>query len=256
MKWTALLLGVTAVSVAFGNGISVYGSWLCSNDGCSWATVRDMTDFDLKNRWLIDRGAGRPSVNVVVLRFVNPLKLLNKTNDAGNVDGVPRGMTPQVVQYFTNRRVRVMLSIGGITYVNDWNTALATNPAQLGTNAAELAHRLGVGVEIDYEENRSPNLPGVQAFIDAYRAYRNPNPADLYPDTLYDPLGVNPAARLTIDLAAGARWLIGLTRKAMADWLNITTPVLDYANAMVPSKQPTSAADAQANWQEIGRAHV
>ena len=29
-----------------------------------------------------------------------------------------------------------MLSIGGITYTNDWDTALATNPAQLARNAA------------------------------------------------------------------------------------------------------------------------
>ena len=33
-------------------------------------------------------------------------------------------------------------------------------------------------------------------------------------------------------------------------WLNTTTPVLDYANAMVPNKQPNTAADAQTNWQE------
>jgi hypothetical protein len=55
---------------------------------------------------------------------------------------------------------------------------------------------------------------------------------------------------LTIDLAAGDRWLIDLTRKATADWLNTTTPVLDYANAMVPSRQPNSAATATADWQE------
>jgi hypothetical protein len=41
-----------------------------------------------------------------------------------------------------------------------------------------------------------------------------------------------------------------LTRKATADWLNTTTPVLDYANAMVPNKQPTNAFAAQADWQE------
>jgi len=66
----------------------------------------------------------------------------------------------------------------------------------------------------------------------------------------YDASGGNHAARLTIDLAAGDRWLIGLTRKATAEWLNPAMPVLDYANAMVPNRQPRSAADAQANWQE------
>jgi hypothetical protein len=41
-----------------------------------------MTDFDTANHWMIDRGDGTPSVNLVVLSFVNPLKLLNQTNDS------------------------------------------------------------------------------------------------------------------------------------------------------------------------------
>ncbi|MFM7839860.1 MAG: hypothetical protein ACKO6K_09855, partial [Chitinophagaceae bacterium] len=138
-----------------------------------------------------------------------------------------------------NKNIRVMLSIGGITYTNDWNTALAEAPAQLGTNAAALASSLGVGIEIDYEESSSPNLTGLQQFITAYRAVQ-----------AYDSTGKNPAARLTIDLAAGDRWLIGLCRHATANWLTPSARVLDYANAMVPSRQPTSAADATANWQE------
>ena len=220
--------------------ISIYGAWHCGNDACTWASVRDLNDFDLKNRWLVDRGdgTGLPSVNLVVLSFVHPLRLLNKTTDAGTLNGVPRGMTPEVVNYFKSRGVRVMLSIGGITYTDAWNQALATNPTQFGLNAAEAAQRLGVGIEIDYEENTSPNLAGLQSFIDAYRS--------VLP---YDATGNNHAARLTIDLAAGDRWLIALTRKATADWLNTTTPVLDYANAMVPNRQP-SASEAQSNWQE------
>jgi len=219
--------------------VSVYGAWLCGNDACTWASVRDMNDFDAKNRWLVNRGDGLPSVNLVVLSFVQPLKLLNRTTDAQTLNGVPRGMTPEVVNYFKSRGVRVMLSVGGITYVDAWNQALAANPTQLGLNAAQVAQSLGVGIEIDYEENTSPNLAGLQAFIDAYRS-----------QLPYDATGGNHAARLTIDLAAGDRWLIALTRKATADWLNTTTPVLDYANAMVGSKQPTNAASAQADWQE------
>src|SRR5215218_646207 len=89
------------------------------------------------------------------------------------------------------------------------------------------------------KRNTTPNLTGLQSFINAYRS-----------QLPYDAAGANHAARLTIDLAAGDRWLIALTRKATADWLNTTTPVLDYANAMVGSRQPNTAADAQANWQE------
>ena len=221
--------------------ISVYGAWLCGNDACTWSSVRDLTEFDTKNRWLVDRGdgSGQPSVNLVVLSFVHPLKLLNRTTDAQTLNGVPRGMTQEVVNYFKSRNVRVMLSIGGITYTDAWNQALQTNPTQFGLNAATVAQSLGVGIEIDYEENTSPNLTGLQAFIDAYRS-RLP----------YDATGNNHAARLTIDLASGDRWLIALTRKATADWLKTNAPVLDYANAMVPSRQPNGAADAQANWQE------
>jgi hypothetical protein len=219
--------------------IQVYGAWHCGNDACTWSTVRDMTEFDQKNHWIIDRGNGSPSVNIIVLSFVHPLKLLNQTTDAGTLNGVPRGMTQDVVNYFKSRGIRVMLSIGGITYVDPWNQALAQNGHQLGLNAAAVATQLGVGIEIDYEENMNPNLAGLQAFIDAYRS--------VHP---YDATGNDPTARLTIDLAAGDRWLIPLTAKATTDWLTTNNPVLDYANAMVPARQPSSAADAIANWQE------
>lgn len=218
--------------------IQIYGAWHCGNDACTWASVRSISEFDSQNHWLIDRGDGNPSVNLVVLSFVHPLKLLNQTTDAGTLNGVPRGMTTDVVNYFKSRGIRVMLSIGGITYTDAWNQALDQNPTQFGLNAAAVAQQLGVGIEIDYEENRNPNLTGLQAFIDAYRS--------VLP---YDPTGNNHAARLTIDLAAGDRWLIALTRKATADWLTTANPVLDYANAMVPNRQP-STSGAIANWQE------
>ena len=83
-----------------------------------------------------------------------------------------------------------------------------------------------------------PQLDGLQAFIDAYRS--------VHP---YDPAGTDHAARLTIDLAAGDRWLIALTERATAQWLRTDDPVLDYANAMVTPRQ--SSADAyMGHWQE------
>ncbi|HLO79599.1 MAG TPA: hypothetical protein VK166_01495, partial [Chitinophagaceae bacterium] len=130
-------------------------------------------------------------------------------------------------------------SIGGITYTDFWNTALSTNATQLGLNAAAVAQQLGVGIEIDYEQNSGPNLVGLQQFVNAYRS--------VLP---YDASGNNHAARLTIDLGAGDRWLIETCRYATANWLRTTNPVLDYANAMVPNRQPNSVADATANWQE------
>ena len=221
-----------------GSPIQIYGSWHCGNDFCTWGSPRDMIDFDKMNHWMIDRGDGQPSVNLVVLSFVHPYRLLRQTTDAQTLDGLPRGMTQSVVDYFKSRNVRVMLSIGGITYVSAWNQALAENATLLGLNAANVAKTLGVGIEIDYEEDRAPDTAHLQEFINAYRS--------VLP---YDATGANQAARLTIDLAAGDRWLIGLTTKATADWLRTDQSVLDYANAMVPSRQP-SASTAQANWQE------
>lgn len=82
---------------------AVYGAWHCSDDFCTWGSVRDVAEFDSMNHWLIDRGDGRPSVNLVVLSFVHPLRLLHRTTDATTLDGVPRGMTSEIVDYFTSR---------------------------------------------------------------------------------------------------------------------------------------------------------
>jgi hypothetical protein len=218
--------------------VQVYGVWHAGNDYCIWGTVRTVTEFESKNHWLIDRGNGQPSVNIVILSFVHPLKLLNSTTDATTLNGVPRGMTPDIVNYFKSRGIRVMLSIGGITYTDAWDQALSANATQLGLKAAAVANSLGVGIEIDYEKNSNPNLTGLQQFVTAYRS-----------QIPYDATGSNHAARLTIDLAAGDRWLIDICRKATADWLTTSNPVLDYANAMVPARQPSMSA-AIASWQE------
>ena len=235
----SVVASVLAASVsAQTSPIQVYGVWHCGSDLCGWGTVRDLADFDSKNHWLIDRGDGVPSVNLVVLSFVNPLKLLKLTNDSQTINGIPVGMTPEIVGYFVHRKIRVMLSIGGLTYIKDWDKALATNPQQLGVNAARTAQRLGVGMEIDYENDRSPNLSGLQEFITAYRSILS-----------YDATATNPAARLTIDLALDDGYLMSLTQYAAANWLTITHPVLDYANAMVPFKQLTASA-LEKGWEE------
>src|SRR3984957_11539423 len=123
-----LILGAALVSVGRSANaqtqIEIYGAWHCGSDYCTWASVRDMTDFDSKNHWMIDRGdgSGLPSVNLVVLSFVQPTKLLNLTNDPQTVNGVPIGMNAAIVSYFTSHSVQVMLSVGGSTYVSDWDT--------------------------------------------------------------------------------------------------------------------------------------
>lgn len=221
--------------------MQVYGLWHCYTDACSWASVPNMTTFDTDNHWIIDRNMNNtyvPSVNVVVLSFVNPVKLMNLTNDSGDVNGIPVGMTSAVVSYFQSRGIRVMFSIGGACYTKLWDKALSSNPTQLGTNAANAAKQFSVGVEIDYEKSSNPNLTGLQAFVTAYRK--------VIP---YDPTGQNYAARLTIDLGNDDQYLSPLAQYATTNWLSTNNPVLDYANAMVAS-QKTTVGTLETGWQQ------
>ena len=236
-----ILLGILSMRAAAQTQIQVYGAWHCYNDGCSWASVPNMTTFDTDNRWLIDRDANgtyHPSVNLVILSFVHPVKLMNLTNDAGDVNGIPIGMNTAVINYFQSRGVRVMMSIGGASYRKDWDKALSTNPTQLGINAANAAKQFNVGMEIDYENSSSPNLSGLQQFVSGYRSV-----------VPYDATGSNYAARLTIDLGDGDTYLTKLAGYAVTNWLKTSAPVLDYANAMVGG-QRTGVATLESGWQQ------
>ena len=124
--------------------MQIYGVWHAGNNYADWSLPRQLDEFDAANHWIIDRGdgSGLPSVNLVVLSFLQPVKVLNKTNDAITVDGVPIGMTQEIVDYFKNEGIRVMMSIGGITYTDFWDDALATDPFQLGLNAGGDRHQL------------------------------------------------------------------------------------------------------------------
>src|SRR5437763_8382386 len=185
------LFATIAISMAHSR-MQVYGLWHCYTDACSWASVPDMTLFDTNNHWIIDRGDGHPSVNVVVLSFVDPVKLMNLTTDSGDSNGIPIGMNTAVINYFQSRGVRVMMSIGGASFRKNWDKALSSNPTQLSINAANAAKQFNVGMEIDYENSSSPNLTGLQQFVSAYRS-----------QIAYDATGSNYAARLTIDLGDG-----------------------------------------------------
>ena len=169
MRKTVIILGcacLLSVSLAVAQTpIQVYGAWHCSNDYCSWGSVRTLANFDTANHWMIDRGDGEPSVNLVVFSFVNPVKLMKGTSDAHTANGIPIGMTQTLVNYFTSKNVRVMFSIGGASYTKLWDKALSANPAQLAKNAAAAAQQFGVGMEIDYENNSNPNLSGLEAFV-------------------------------------------------------------------------------------------
>src|SRR5438034_6008292 len=89
----AIFLSMAALTAQ--GQMQVYGLWHCYTDACSWASVPDMTLFDANNHWIIDRGNGDPSVNVVVLSFVNPVKLMSLTTDSGDVNGIPIGRSEE-----------------------------------------------------------------------------------------------------------------------------------------------------------------
>jgi hypothetical protein len=236
--WVLLAVAI-AVPTFAQTPMQVYGAWHCTADFCTWATAEDSATFDTQNHWMVDRNMNNtynPSVNLVIFSFVQPVKLMNLTTDSGDTNGIPSGMDQNAVSYFQSRGVRVMFSIGGVTYTTDWDTALAANPTQLGINAANAAKQFNVGIEIDYENSSSPNLTGLAAFVNAYRS--------VIP---YDPTGANPAARLTIDLGAGDQYLSSLAAYATTNWLNTSNPVLDYANAMVVHTN-TSVSALESDW--------
>jgi hypothetical protein len=213
--------------------ISIYGVWHCGNSYCDWSQVRTEEEFDIANRWIIDADGDesyRPAVNLVVLSFLKPMELLELTSNSAFVNGIPRGMTTEVVNYFTDRDIRVLLSMGGVTYTDSWNEALTTDPVKLAENAAAAVEALGAdGLEIDWENGR-PNdaeLEGIEAFIQACQIYREETGGPV----------------LTLDLAVGSRYLQELSRRAAADWL--PNGKIDYINAMVPRGEP-----ATDQWQE------
>jgi hypothetical protein len=239
--FTCVLLVIASVTANGQTSIQVYGAWHCYSDACSWASVPNMTTFDTDNRWLIDRnldGSYHPSVNLVVLSFVDPVKLMNLTTDSTTTNGIPIGMNTAVISYFQSRGVRVMMSIGGASFKKNWDKALGSNPTKLGINAANAAKQFNIGMEIDYENSSNPNLSGLQQFVSAYRSV-----------VAYDASGSNNAARLTIDLGDGDTYLTKLANYAVTNWLQTNAPVLDYANAMVAG-QRTGVATLEGGWQQ------
>ena len=209
--------------------ISIYGVWHCGNSFCDWSQERTVEEFDLDNRWIIDAdgdGSYRPAVNLVVLSFLKPMELLDLATNSAFLNGIPRGMPADIVNYFTSRDIRVLLSMGGVTYTDSWNEALTTKPSTLAENAADAVELLGAdGLEIDWENGR-PNdaeLSGIEEFIRTYNDRTD--------------------AVLTLDLAVGSRYLQELSRRAAADWL--PNGKIDYINAMVPRGEPSTD-----QWQE------
>jgi len=193
-----------------------------------------MEEFDRANHWIIAGNDGQPAVNLVVLSFLEPMDLLAHAADEDRLAGVPVGMTPEIVGYFKAHNIRVLLSMGGVTYTGAWNQALVTNPIGLAEKAVAVVNALDAdGLEINWENGR-PNvaeIEGLETFIDTYN-----DTTDLLAneETPY---------MLTLDLAVGSRYLQELSRRAAKDWL--PDRKIDYVNAMVARGEPSTG-----QWRE------
>ena len=166
----------------------------------------------------------------MILSFVHPLKLLNQTNDAGTLNGVPRGMTADIVNYFKSHGPG-----DGLDRRHHLHGRLEPGP-RAGSHPVRAAGGCArpLSASASRSTTRRTRTPTSPAFS------RSSTP--IGPSSPTTRAGPTPAARLTIDTAAGDRSLIGINQKATADWLRTDAPVLDYANAMVPARQPSASS--------------
>jgi len=168
-------------------------------------------------------------VNIVIFSFINPYSLMQ------DVNGIPKGFTQNAVNHFKEKGMYVIFSIGGESYSGDWDRALSSNAAQLARNAAAVANKFGVGIEIDYETDSGSSLNNLHTFVKQYRA------------VIPFQAGDTPAPQsiLTADLGAGTGYLSALSAKASA-WVG-SPQLVNWLNAMV-SGDPNG--DNTQYWQQ------
>jgi len=147
---------------------------------------------------------------------------------------IPAGFTKGEVNYFKNKNVYVLFSIGGASYSSNWDSALNSNAAQLAKNAANIAQQYGVGIEIDYEQDSGASMGLLNTFVQTYRS--------IIP---YDgSASPSPQSILTVDLGAGTGYLSAIAATA-GGWLSKNQ--VNWANAMV-SGDPNG--DNTQYWQQ------
>lgn len=201
---------------------NVYSAWYCGVDSCVWASPPPAN----QSNWMLNRGDGKPTFNIVIFSFIDPLQLLQ-----GNI---PAGFTQDEVNNFVNNDIYVIFSIGGASYSSNWDTALAQGAVQLAKNAAAIAMKYGVGIEIDYEQDSSASMGALTTFVQTYRS--------IIPfDGSASP---KPQSILTVDLGAGTGYLTSISVTASL-WLNSSW--VNWANAMV-SGDPNG--DETQYWQQ------
>eukprot|EP01112_Ceratiomyxa_fruticulosa_P014844 TRINITY_DN42_c0_g4_i5.p1 TRINITY_DN42_c0_g4~~TRINITY_DN42_c0_g4_i5.p1 ORF type:complete len:808 (-),score=191.67 TRINITY_DN42_c0_g4_i5:236-2659(-) len=226
--------GNTGVSTHGATGLdSIIALWYCGDDGCTWESEPNLNSAD----WILNRGDGYPTANVVIFAFIDPYKLLQQTSDWAYNNGIPKGFTYNTVNYFKNQGITVFFSIGGESYTESWNQALSADPATLAHRAADLATTYGVGIEIDYEDDYdTPDYAtAMDTFVNTYRS--------LIP---YDP-NLSVSSLLTIDTGAGTGYLATVSTWATT-WVQQNK--INWINAMVGSGPWDTITDASQYWQQ------
>jgi hypothetical protein len=199
--------------------------WHCGDDQCEWSKEPSLNT----SQWIVNRGDGKPTANLVILSFVDPVALLNKATNTKTLNGVPRGFTQNVINFFKSKGISVMFSIGGAAYISLWDQALR-DPTTLAKNAAEVAKQFGVGIEIDYENENAASLNALDSFVKTYRTIIPYN-----------------SGMLTVDLGAGTGYLTSVSMHA-AGWLNSSG--CNWANAMVGAAPYSTISEGTMYWQQ------
>ncbi|GAM28473.1 hypothetical protein SAMD00019534_116490 [Acytostelium subglobosum LB1] len=220
---TLLLTMSTATPSNLGK---VYSLWHCGVDACMWEAPVNTSYLD----WVVNRGDGKPTANLFIFSFLNPINVLTQ-----GVAAVPPAITLQLVQYLQSKGLSVMFSIGGESWSGEWDDALGKDPVTLGLNAAAIAKQFGVGIEIDYENEAS--TPKLDAFVKAYRSVFPMDNSTSAADT----------SLLTVDTGAGTGYLTSVSLWS-AKWLE--EGLINWINAMVTSSPYGSLPDATQYWDE------
>eukprot|EP01133_Synstelium_polycarpum_P006517 gene6517-7547_t len=221
-----ILLAVASTMAIPSSLTKIYSIWHCGIDACAWNETVPLSNFD----WIINRGDGQPTANLISLSFLNPVDILEK-----GVDAVPPAMTKTLVQYLQSKGLSVMFSVGGESWSGEWDTALGKDPVTLGKNAAAIANEYGVGIEIDYEaENSTPIL---DKFV---KAYRSVIPFD-------NSSSATDSSLLTVDTGSGTGYLTSVSLWS-ATWLE--EGLINWINAMVTGGPYGSLSEATQYWDE------
>jgi len=225
---TLILLGLL-ISLSEPAPAKIYAAWYCADDGCTWGQAPNLNNA----QWLLNRGDNRPTINLIIFAFIDPLALLQRTNNGIFNNGVPKAITADVVNFFKGKGIGVLFSIGGAEYTSKWDQALQQDATTLAKNAATLAKQFGVGIEIDYENEA--HITQLDTFVKAYRSS--------IPYDMSEPF----QNLLTIDVGAGTGYLTSLS-KAASGWLDSNS--INWISAMVAGAPYGSISEASMYWQQ------